>query len=626
MKPPRYASPATNPAGVAFPAIWALRCQFVLILVLAAWHGSTAEAAPEPASIFQPPPDTTLSSGPETFFWTAIDGASEYWLSIGSARGRTDYLNRTMRLNTSFVTSNELPTDGSTVWVTLWTRVGSAWYKREYSYTSASEGSAAVMVLPVENTTFTNTLGSETFYWSRGKRALRYFLEIGSTPLGKDILSRDMGTYRSHRAINLPTDGRALHVTLWTKLSTGWISRQYVYWAVTKPEEIAAEIEFPSPGSTLSDTTETFSWNAGSNASGYWISIGSKPGATDRVDQNTETSTSYTATNLPVDGSTLYVTLFTKFSSPTRWEQRRYTYQAALFTKEPAVILSPVENSTLSGRSETFTWSAGTRAVQYWLDIYLSTKPGLWQKIYNLDMGREREYVTDDNLPLDGRPIRAVLWTKFDDGKWVAREYLFTAAGVLPRASEIITPAPNTSLSGGSVTFEWLNTDGLRYWLDIGTSKGGTNLLTKGMGTSLSYTATNIPKDGRPLYLTLWTQVREPTGVTDSGWEKREFQYNQSATKAVIISPPNRATLTSGTTVVGTWSAGAGALAYRVQVGSAPGTDDYYDSGELSSSTLTLSEFIPLIDETVTAYVRLSTLLASGWVYNDYTYTVLPSN
>ena len=69
---------------------------------------------------------------------------------------------------------------------------------------------------------------------------------------------------------------------------------------------------------------------------------------------------------IPADGSTIYVRLWTLFGGT--WQYNDYTYTAAGGNSK-AVILLPVPGTVLSGASVAFTWSAGTGATAYWLDV-----------------------------------------------------------------------------------------------------------------------------------------------------------------------------------------------------------------------------------------------------------------
>src|SRR4051794_31890333 len=68
------------------------------------------------------------------------------------------------------------------------------------------------------------------------------------------------------------------------------------------PVAIAAQpatLSYPTNGAQLVDANKPFTWNSVQSASGYWLWVGTSPGANDLVNSKTLTTTSYLARNLP---------------------------------------------------------------------------------------------------------------------------------------------------------------------------------------------------------------------------------------------------------------------------------------------------------------------------------------
>ncbi len=103
-------------------------------------------------------------------------------------------------------------------------------------------------------------------------------------------------------------------------------------------------INSPIPGSTLNSSTVTFTWSAGS-ATAYWLNIGNSVGASDIFDSGQTGGHSWTVTNLPTDGRTLYVRLWSFVSGNWYNPPQDYTYMA-----QPGIVLTPV----ISPASGTF--------------------------------------------------------------------------------------------------------------------------------------------------------------------------------------------------------------------------------------------------------------------------------
>jgi hypothetical protein len=85
------------------------------------------------AVMTSPAPGATLSGASVTFTWSVALGASAYWLDVGSAQGQSNIFGQNVGVATS-QTVNGIPTDGSTVYVRLWTLAGGAWQSNDYTY------------------------------------------------------------------------------------------------------------------------------------------------------------------------------------------------------------------------------------------------------------------------------------------------------------------------------------------------------------------------------------------------------------------------------------------------------------------------------------------------------------
>jgi hypothetical protein len=83
-----------------------------------------------------PTPGSTFSGSTVTFDWTAGSGASNYWLDVGSTPGGNNYYQSQSLGNVLTVTVNGLPTNGSPVYVTLYSFVGGQWLSTGYTYTA----------------------------------------------------------------------------------------------------------------------------------------------------------------------------------------------------------------------------------------------------------------------------------------------------------------------------------------------------------------------------------------------------------------------------------------------------------------------------------------------------------
>ena len=84
----------------------------------------------------------------------------------------------------------------------------------------------------------------------------------------------------------------------------------------------------PTPGSTLSSSTQTFSWSKGSAVSAYWLEAGTTPAGTQIYSGSPVTNCSATVSGLPTNGSTVYIRLWSLKRSG--WQYNDYTYTSAM--------------------------------------------------------------------------------------------------------------------------------------------------------------------------------------------------------------------------------------------------------------------------------------------------------
>jgi hypothetical protein len=298
-------------------------------------------------------------------------------------------------------------------------------------------------------------------------------------------------------------DGRTIYVRLWSLIAGSWQFNDYTYTAGTGQ---IGTLTTPAPNSSLPGSSVTFSWTAGTGVTQYWLSVGTKFGGLQYSNASAGTSLSATVNGLPTDGRTVYVRFWALVAG--NWLFKDYTYTAG-----PG-LTAPVPQSTLSGASVTFNWSAGTGVTQYWLSVSGANLGG--NELYNQSTGTTRS-TTVSGLPTDGRTIYVRLWYLIG-ANWLFSDYLYTASGAGQR-SLMTAPTPGSTLVSGSQVFAWTAATGAsQYWLSIGSSAGGLDLYNQSAGTNLSTSVSELPTDGRILYIRLWF-------LSGTTWISNDFVY-----------------------------------------------------------------------------------------------------
>ena len=132
---------------------------------------------------------------------------------------------------------------------------------------------------------------------------------------------------------------------------------------VSLPEviQVVPVLTSPPPGSTLTSSTATFQWSSGTGVTNYFLYVGTSLGTNNIFGRSAGLNLSQTVTNLPVNGSTLYVRLWWA-TAAAGWQSADYTYTAYTqpdTTKPTVAITSPTAKETVYGSNFTLTGTAG---------------------------------------------------------------------------------------------------------------------------------------------------------------------------------------------------------------------------------------------------------------------------
>jgi Putative Ig domain len=382
---------------------------------------TTYTPASNQGMITTPVPGSTLSGSSVTFNWSPGSGATAYWLDVGSTLYGNQYYQSGNLGNMLSTTVNGLPTDGSTVYVTLWSLVGGQWLNNSYTYTAYNNaGTKGMMQTPTPGSNLSGS--SVTFTWSAGTGATAYWLDIGNVPGGNQrYQSGNLGNVLTTTANGLPTDGSTLYATLYSLVGGQWVSNAYTYTAYSASGSQGV-ITTPAPGSTFTGSTVTFNWTAGSGATAYWLDAGNSPGGNQYFQSgNLGNVLTVTVNGLPTNGSTVYVTLYSLVGG--QWLGNSYTYTAFDPSGVLGVMQTPAPGSTLSGNVATFTWSVGSGATAYWLDI--GSVAGGNQYYQSGNLGNVLT-TTVYSLPADGSQIYVTLYSLVG-GQWSNNRYTYTS-------------------------------------------------------------------------------------------------------------------------------------------------------------------------------------------------------
>jgi len=290
--------------------------------------GSCGTSASTPA-LLKPAPGSTLPGSTATFCWSAGSGVSQYWLDVGtSAAGPSNIYSQSAGTSTS-VTVGDLPTDGSTLYVRLWYLLSSGWQYADYTYTAVSSGAGG--------TTYSLSLSANPASCASalsGTAAGSYAAGASISVMGNSCTGY---SFTGWSVSGASCSGGASSNPCTFSMPSGNVSVTATYTAAgggscTGSSSGTPSMLQPTPGSTLPGSTVTFCWTLGSNVAEYWVWVGTTAGGHDisAGSQLSGTTSSTTVSNLPTDGSTVYVRLWYLFNgSNVSWQYTDYTYTAS---------------------------------------------------------------------------------------------------------------------------------------------------------------------------------------------------------------------------------------------------------------------------------------------------------
>ena len=369
--------------------------------------------------LISPSSNATLDGSAATFAWTAnSQPVTEWWLYIGSTEGGRDvYNSQALDATTSHMVSG-LPTDGRTLFVRLWYRIGGFWEFTDEQFTAATLATPS-LTNPLPQSILESA--SVTFEWTGNGHAVDdWWLYAGSHPGASDLYSSGhLGSQTSVIVSGLPTDGRAIYIRLWYRIGGTWhfVDEQLTAAMLLEPGMIS-----PVPFSALASSEVLFRWSANNQpVSQWWLYIGSTPGARDLYNSSDlGVSVTHHVSGLPTDGRILYVRLWYRIGELWQFVDQQLTAT----TYVAPMVLSPISGSTLDHTNIIFQWTANEQPVTNWW-FFIGSSIGA-RDIYNSgDLGTKVSQPVM-GLPTDGRTLYVRLWHR-NRGIWRFLDIQYTA-------------------------------------------------------------------------------------------------------------------------------------------------------------------------------------------------------
>jgi len=286
-------------------------------------------------------------------------------------------------------------------------------------------------------------------------------------------------------------------------------------------------------------------------------------------------------------------------------------------------ITSPTPGTTLTGDTETITWTTTPGATHYQIQAGSSAGRNDYYDSGALEGTATSEPLV--NLPTNGSTIYVTVSYKEYNQTWKSDPYEFTAfddggAGGSSTPPEVTSHTDGGALTSATETFTWSDVGADNYWLQIGSSAGRNDHYDSGQlaGTVTSQEVSDLPGDGTSIiHVRIWYKNNGRWEyIPDTNYTAATVAGGGAPTLPSMTSPSTGTSLSTATQTF-TWSAVSDSNKYWLQIGTSPGRNDYYDSSELAAATDDASD-LPTGGSEI--HVRVWAFIGGRWVYDDFLY------
>jgi hypothetical protein len=231
-----------------------------------------------PATLTAPLAGATFSALNATFAWTAIAGATNYELFLGTTSPGSYNVFYSGDKTVTTLTVPGLPSNGEKIYARLYTRFNTTLAYEDYTFTAATI-LKAVMISPAPG----STLGASnvTFTWSAGTDVAKYDLLVGINGPGSADLY-NAGATATNEAIvpALPAHGSTIYVRLMSDIRGTWQYTDYTYTEKSSTLDMLSALACGSTSITGSESVPcTITLNTPAPTGGQNVSLSSSNAA-----------------------------------------------------------------------------------------------------------------------------------------------------------------------------------------------------------------------------------------------------------------------------------------------------------------------------------------------------------
>ncbi|AZJ32649.1 BspA family leucine-rich repeat surface protein [Tenacibaculum mesophilum] len=561
--------------------------------------GDAVVSVPNCTTITVPSNGATNVSVSTGITWNAVADTDGYYISIGTTSGGTDIVNNESVVGTSYTLASDLP-ENTTIYVSVipYNSVGSATGCSEISFTTEIVPTApncTTVTVPTNGTT--NVSVSTGISWDAVADADGYYLSIGTTSGGTDIVNNESVVGTSYTlASNLP-ENTTIYVSVISYNSVGsatGCSEISFTTEIVPTTPSCTTITVPSDGGTNVAVDTNITWNAVADTDGFYISIGTTSGGTDIVNNESVVGTSYTlASNLP-ENTTIYVSVipYNSVGSATGCSEISFTTEIVPTSPNCTTITVPSNGATNVSVSTGISWDAVVDADGYYVSIG-TTSGGT--DIVNNESVVGTSYTLASNLPENTTIYVSVIPYNSVGSATGCSEISFTTEIVptTPSCTTITVPSDGGTNVAVDTNITWdavADTDG--YYLSIGTTSGGTDIVNNELVIGTTYNPTSDLPENTTIYVSV---LPYKSGGLATGCGEVRFTTETVAiipNCTTITVPTNKATNVSVSTGI-TWDTVSDADGYYLSIGTTSGGTDIVNNESVTGTNYTLTSDLP---------------------------------
>lgn len=468
--------------------------------------------------------------------------------------------------------------------------------------------------------------------WEPALYARGYFLTVGTTPGGSDIVNNE--TINDETFYEFAADfntGDEVYVTLIPFNDEGDAVGPCTEERFTISSDPATIPDCTNLTEPLNNATEVvvttdLSWNPISNADGYRLTVGTSLTGNDILDdEDVGNITEYDfATDLPED-TDIFVTITPYNDQGHATLCTVEEFHTELIPVAPSctnlIAPGPINGATDIPIDTNLSWDAVTEATGY-LVIVGTTSNGI-EVVNNVDVGNMTSYDIPDDLQ-ESRLyyVTIIPYNDVGDAMNCTEESFRTGDSTSPPSCTLLsTPSNGATAVAIDTDLSWNGSgtaDG--YRITVGTTSGGTDIFSGDVGNMTIHDfATDLP-ESTTIYvnITAYNVNGDATGCTEES-----FTTDGPPSCTTLVSPANLETNVAIDVPSITWNASANADSYDVII-SASGSTANNGTFEVTSGTTYSFPNVFELGDVVTVTIIPSNAFGDATGCTSESFTIVP--